>query len=256
MNMAKLSVVTIALNEEHNIVQCLESVRWADELIVVDSGSLDLTVERAKQFPAKVMQMDWRGYGATKNEALQHATGDWILWLDADERVTSELAKEIQEILKNDNGKVAGYTVPRKAYFLGKWIKHCGWYPSRVTRLFRRTRGKFSETKVHEHLMLDGVVGKLQHDLLHYTDPNLHHYFQKFNRYTSLAAEDLHADHRAFAVSDLFLRPPFVFFKMYFLRLGFLDGLHGFILSIVSMAYVFVKYAKLWELQKGTNVKE
>ncbi|HCV42460.1 MAG TPA: hypothetical protein DGH68_03180, partial [Bacteroidetes bacterium] len=135
-----LSVITLALNEEHNISECLESVRWADEIIVVDSGSADRTVELAKNFPAKVLQIPWRGYGATKNDALKHATGAWILWLDADERVTPELALEIQQKLRENDGAIAGYDTARRAYFLGKWIKHCGWYPSRVTRLFRRTQ--------------------------------------------------------------------------------------------------------------------
>jgi glycosyltransferase involved in cell wall biosynthesis len=248
--MAKLSVVTIALNEEHNIVECLQSVRWADELLVVDSGSVDRTVELARAFPARVMQVAWKGYGATKNDALQHATGEWILWLDADERVTPELAEEIQRRVREDNGMFAGYAVARRAYFLGKWIKHCGWYPSRVTRLFRRTQGRFTESKVHEQLVLNGGVGQLHHDLLHFTDPNLHHYFQKFNSYTSLAAEDLYSAGKRFSAYDVLIRPPFVFFKMFVVRLGFLDGLHGLILSVVSMAYVFVKYAKLWEMQK------
>lgn len=144
----------------------------------------------------------------------------------------------------------AGYAVARRAYFLGKWIKHCGWYPSRVTRLFRRTQGRFTESKVHEQLVLNGGVGQLHHDLLHFTDPNLHHYFQKFNSYTSLAAEDLYSAGKRFSAYDVLIRPPFVFFKMFVVRLGFLDGLHGLILSVVSMAYVFVKYAKLWEMQK------
>ena len=248
--MTRLSVVTIALNEEHNIVECLESVRWADELIVVDSGSSDRTVDLAKQFTAKVMQLPWRGYGATKNDALKHATGDWILWLDADERVTPELAAEIRARVLEDNGAIAGYSVARRAYFLGRWIKHCGWYPSRVTRLFRRTRGRFSENKVHEHLLLDGETSPLNNDLLHFTDPNLYHYYEKFNRYTSLAAEDMNAGGDRFSLYDVLVRPPFVFFKMFVIRRGFLDGMHGFILSAVSMTYVFVKYAKLWELQK------
>ncbi len=248
--MTRLSVVTIALNEERNIVQCLESVRWADELIVVDSGSSDRTVELAKGFPARVMQLPWRGYGATKNDALQHATGDWILWLDADERVTPELAAEIRTKVQENDGTYAGYTVARRAYFLGKWIRHCGWYPSRVTRLFRRSSGKFTENKVHEQLLLEGPTGHLHNDLLHYTDPNLYHYCEKFNRYTSLAAEDMHAAGERFSLYDVLVRPPFMFFKMFVLRRGFLDGMHGFILSAVSMTYVFVKYAKLWELQK------
>ena len=248
--MARLSVVTIALNEERNIVECLESVRWADELIVVDSGSADRTVELAKKFPATVMEIPWKGYGATKNDALKHATGDWILWLDADERVTPELAAEIRAAVQENNGAFAGYSVARRAYFLGRWIRHCGWYPSRVTRLFRRTRGKFTENKVHEQLLLDGATSHLHNDLLHYTDPNLYHYCEKFNRYTSLAAEDMNTEGKRFSLYDVIARPPFVFLKMFVLRRGFLDGMHGFVLSLSSMAYVFVKYAKLWELQK------
>lgn len=246
--MAKLSVLTIALNEEHNIVDCLESVKWADELIVVDSGSTDKTVELARKFPAKVLQMEWRGYGATRNLALNHATGDWILWLDADERVTPELAKEIQQRIREAHGKFVGYSVARRAYFLGKWIRHCGWYPSHVIRLFQRTHGKFTENHVHEQLLLDGPLGRMENDLLHFTDPDLHHYFRKFNRYTSLAARDMVAEGKRFSMLDILVRPPFTFFKMYILRRGFLDGIHGFILSVASATYVFVKYAKLWEL--------
>ena len=247
--MSKLSVITLALNEEHNIVDCLASVKWADELIVVDSGSTDRTVELSRQFTNKVLRLKWRGYGGTRNEALQQATGDWILWLDADERVPPELAAEIQQRIRDDDDMFSGYRVARRGYFLGKWIKHCGWYPSRVTRLFRRSRGKFSESRVHEQLLVDGATGQLHNDLLHYTDPDLDHYLQKFNRYTSLAAQDLHAAGKRFSLYDVLVRPPFVFFKMFVLRLGFLDGVHGFILCFASMAYVFVKYAKLWELR-------
>jgi glycosyltransferase involved in cell wall biosynthesis len=248
--MATLSVVIIALNEERNLTDCLSSVGWADELIVVDSGSTDNTVSVAKSFTGNVFTVDWRGYGAARNFALARATSDWVFWLDADERVTPELAEEIQRVLRTDDRRISGYTVARRAFFLGRWIKHCGWYPSRVVRLFRREKGKFSETRVHEELIVDGETGVLYHDLLHYTDPDLQHYFNKFNRYTSLAAEDMKAAGRSFSMFDLLLRPPFLFVKMYILRAGFLDGIQGFILSISSSAYVFIKYAKLWELNK------
>jgi len=247
--MGTLSVVTIALNEERNIAECLASVHWADELIVVDSGSTDRTMELARQYTSKVLSVEWKGYGATKNYALDQAAGDWVLWLDADERVTPPLADEIKQVIAG-NGETSGYSVARRAYFLGRWIKHCGWYPSRVTRLFRRTQGRFSENRVHEQLIVHGSVGALQNDLMHYTDPDLQHYFTKFNRYTSLAAEDMAASGKRFSLPDLLFRPSFLFVKMYFLRLGFLDGIHGFILSVVSAGYVFVKYAKLWELQR------
>ncbi|MFN0157955.1 MAG: glycosyltransferase family 2 protein [Bacteroidota bacterium] len=248
--MHKLSVITLALNEEHNIDECLASVRWADELIVVDSGSMDKTVELAKKHTKLVLEVEWLGYGATKNLALQKATGDWVLWLDADERVTPELAEEIKHILKRDDASVVAYDVARRAYFLGKWIRHSGWYPGRVTRLFKRGNGQFTESRVHEQLVIDGRVGCLENDLLHYTDPGLHHYFLKFNRYTSLAAEDLRAAGRSAGLYDLTVRPVFQWVKMYLLRRGFLDGVEGFVLAIVSSLYVFVKYAKLWELQR------
>lgn len=249
MLLARLSVITLALNEEHNITDCLKSVRWADEIIVVDSGSTDNTVALAKQYTKNVLTVEWKGYGTTKNIALDRASGEWILWLDADERITDDSASEIQAIVQADVAEYAGYRIARRAYFLGKWIKHCGWYPGRVTRLFRKNASRFTESNVHEQIIVDGAIGELKHDLLHFTDPNLHHYFQKFNRYTTLAAQDLLKAEKRFSVWDILARPPFLFFKMYVLKRGFLDGIQGFILCVVSSAYVFTKYAKLWELQ-------
>ncbi len=251
--MQSLSVVVITYNEEGNITPCLDSAKWADEMIVVDSGSTDATVERASRFTGHVIQTQWKGYGAARNEALDRATGDWVFWLDADERITPELAAEIRDLLARDGGMTAGYEVARRAYFLGRWIRHAGWYPSRVTRLFRRGRGRFSESRVHEKLMLEGPVGVLRHDLIHYTDPDLRHYFEKFNRYTTLAAEDLAASGRRTSLFDLLVRPPYMFLKMYFLKLGLLDGIQGLILSVLSAGYVFTKYAKLWEITRHTK---
>ncbi len=251
--MTRVSVITITLNEERNIGACLESVRWADEVIVLDSGSTDRTVEIAKSFTDKVERVQWKGYGGTRNMGLDRATGEWVLWLDADERVTDELAAEIREILRADRPEedIAGYAVARRAYFLGRWIRHCGWYPSRVVRLFRRTSARFTENRVHEELRVDGRIEDSRGDLIHYTDPDLRHYFEKFNRYTTLAAEDLRSAGRKFSVFDLLVRPPFTFVKMYVLRLGVLDGMAGFVLCICSAAYVFTKYAKLWELTRN-----
>jgi glycosyltransferase involved in cell wall biosynthesis len=252
--MSRLSVITLTLNEESNIGACLESVRWADERLVLDSGSSDRTVEIAQQCGAQVHRVQWQGYGGTRNQGLSLCTGDWVLWLDADERVTPELAAEIQEIVRRDDTATVGYAVARRAYFLGKWIRHCGWYPSRVVRLFRRGSAKFSDSNVHEQLAIEGSIGTTRHDILHFTDPDLHHYFAKFDNYTSLAATDLVAGGRAFRVIDLLVRPPFMFVKMYFLRAGFLDGVHGLILSALSAAYVFTKYAKLFE--KGLQQRQ
>lgn len=245
--MATLTVITLTLNEERNIVSCLETVRWADEILVIDSGSTDATVALARTFTDRVFTIAWEGYGAARNFALGQAAGDWILWLDADERVTPELAGEIRGILRADPGEVNGYAIGRRAYFLGRWIRHCGWYPGRATRLFRRGKGRFVETRVHEHLHVEGRRLRTRHDLLHLTDPDLQHYLHKFNRYTSLAAEDMVAAGRRFSLADLLFRPPFQFVKMYILKRGFLDGVEGLVLSVLSSAYVFTKYAKLWE---------
>jgi len=175
-------------------------------------------------------------------------SNDWILWIDADEVVTKELSKELTGF-KTPSPVFTAYSIPRKAFFLGKWIKHSGWYPGRVTRLFNKHEVKFSENDVHEHLLVKGETGKLNSDLEHYTDPNIYHYFQKFNRYTTLAAEELVKQGKSFSLSDILLRPIVIFVKMYFLKLGFLDGIQGFILAVFSSAYVFTKYCKFWELK-------
>ena len=246
--MPTLSVIVITKNEEHNILDCLESVRWANEIVVVDGGSDDKTVDLARRFSQKVYVKPWEGYAASKNFALEQCTGDWILWLDADERVTKELSEEIQTVVAQGIVAQSGFEISRKAFFLGKWIRHSGWYPGYVLRLFRRGSGNWSDKKVHEHLEIQGNIARLNSDLLHYTDPNLWHYFDKFNRYTTLAAEELTSKGEHFRLSQLTVRPLWLFVRMYFLKLGFLDGVQGFILCVLSSCYVFTKYAKLWEL--------
>lgn len=244
--MTPLSVIVIALNEERNLAECLEGVRWADEIILVDSGSKDATVKIAAQFEAKVFVQPWKGFAEAKTFAVSKSRNNWILWLDADERVPRELATEIQRLLGGPALKAA-YSVARRAYFLGRWMRHSGWYPGRVARLFDKNFAQFSSAAVHEGLEVRGEVGELTNDLLHFTDPNLYHYVRKFNRYTSLAGEDSFKAGKRFRLLDVLLRPPWLFFKMYFLRLGFLDGIEGLILALLSSAYVFTKYAKLWE---------
>jgi glycosyltransferase involved in cell wall biosynthesis len=250
----RVSVIIITKNEEKNISPCLETVKWAGETIVIDAYSTDRTVEIAKQYNVKVILKEWEGYSAAKNFAIEHASFDWILSIDADERVPRELVEEINRIIESPGIKYNAYKVGRKAYFLGKWIKHCGWYPGYVVRLFKRDIGHYSGSRVHERLEISGEVGKLKNDLIHMTDLNLNHYFFKYNNYTSLAALDLNDKHRRFKISDIIFDPLFTFVKMYILRLGFLDGLHGFILCVLSASYVFTKYAKLWEIK--INIKK
>jgi glycosyltransferase involved in cell wall biosynthesis len=242
-----LSVIIITKNEERNIRACLKSVTWADEIIVVDAGSMDRTVDIAKEFTQKIFSRPWDGYGVAKNYGLLQCTSEWILSLDADERITLELQKEILDRLSSVDQKIAALSMPRRANFLGKWINHCGWYPGRITRVFRRSAGRFSEEKVHERLEVQGVTVPLKSDLLHYTDPDLKHYFEKFNKYTSLAAEELTENNKKFVLGKLIINPLVVFIKMYILKLGFLDGIPGLILCVLSANYVFTKYAKLWE---------
>jgi glycosyltransferase involved in cell wall biosynthesis len=254
--MSQLSVIIITKNEEKNIRKCLESVRWAEEIVIVDSGSSDRTMELAKEYTKKIFVKPWEGYGEAKNFGLSKCSGDWVFWLDADERATVELQKEIQNVLKSAGPDVKALRMPRKANFLGKWIKHCGWYPGRVVRVFRRSEGKFSEERVHEKLEIAGEIIDLNSDLLHYTDPNLVHYYNKFNNYTSLAADELILKKRKFRFFNMVVNPVWVFVKMYFIKLGFLDGIQGFILCVLSAQYVFTKYAKLWELTEHIKGKE
>ncbi|GBD93108.1 putative glycosyl transferase [bacterium BMS3Abin05] len=243
--MSRLSVLILAKNESANIEACLRSVGWADEIAVIDTGSTDDTVAKARHFTDNVFVTQWRGFAGTKNWGLRRLTGDWVLWLDADERVTPDLAEEIQKVLRTP--RFDGYQIPRKANFLGHWILHGGWYPGYVLRLIKRELAEFTDTRVHEGLKPPRNVGRLKQPLLHFTDPTLAHYFDKFNRYTSLAAQDLKDRGRRFHWYDLLFRPPHLFVKMYLLKAGFLDGFAGFLLAVLSGFYVFAKYAKLWE---------
>lgn len=251
--MPGISAIIIARNEERNIRDCLRSVAWADQRIVVDHQSIDHTAKIAREENAEVYEKSWEGYSAGKNFALSKAAHEWILWIDADERVTSELQSEILNAVTMSDASVAAYSMPRKSFFLGKWIRHCGWYPGRVIRLFMKEKATFSEHLVHEQIFVQGNIGRLESDLLHYTDDSLKHYFEKFNSYTTLAAEELKEKGRKPTLSDIFIRPPWTFFRMYLFRRGFLDGMHGFVLCVLSALYVFVKYVKLWEYQGATH---
>ena len=248
----KISSIVIAKDEEKNILRCIESqISVIDDIVViVDSRTTDSTAQIASSYNnVNVEVVDFMGYAQTKSYALLKTKFDWVLWIDADEEITPELSKELHKF-KNASPKFMSYDVARRAFFLGKWIKHSGWYPARVIRLFNKKYITFNEKAVHENLIGIGDVGHLQNDLNHYTDPSIEHYFKKFNDYTSLAAIELNSKGKKASLGDLVIRPIFLFLKMYILRAGFLDGSHGFILAIFSSAYVFTKYCKLWELNK------
>jgi glycosyltransferase involved in cell wall biosynthesis len=250
-----LSVVVITLNEEANLGRVLESVRLADERIVLDCGSTDQTLEIARAFGAKTFCEAWEGYSEQKNSAIAKATGDWILSLDADETVEPELMEEIHDILHHDL-PVNGYYIPRKNYFLGRWMRHGGFYPDHKLRLFRRGRGRFGERPVHEVVQVDGPTGTLNHALVHSAYPTLEGYISHMNRYSSLGAEIVVAEGSGgFSLLNLVINPLATFLYNYFLRLGLLDGREGLLLHLYHSAYVSWKYAKAWDLAR-TNQRE
>jgi glycosyltransferase involved in cell wall biosynthesis len=260
----QLSIVLITHNEESNLGHTLESVKrlvgeGRGEIIVVDSGSTDRTVEIAKSFGAKVFPEEWKGYAAQKNSAIEKATGDWILSLDADEELSPGAEQSIEQILASESTKyaaVAGVWFPRKNHFLGRWIRHGGFYPDRKLRLFRRGQAQFSARAVHEtastagHTILadrafsfDNIV------LLHHSYPTISDYVAHMNRYSSLGAEMAVSEARTgFSVVNIALRPLLTFAYNYFFRLGFLDGHEGLLLHVYHAVYVSWKYAKVWEL--------
>lgn len=242
-----ITALIIAKDEAANIGPCLESLGplAAEPVVVVDDSTRDDTAAIARSHGARVFVRPWQGFSAAKAFGLEHASGDWVLWIDADERMTPRLADEIGRTTGAED--VAAFALPRRAFFLGRWIRHCGWYPGYVPRLFRRGRARFDGKDVHEGLVVDGPVRRLQGDLLHYTDRDLAHYLDKFNTYTRLGAEQLQRNGCKFRLYQVMVKPAVFFLKMYVLKLGFLDGPEGLLLCLLSAHYVFVKYLKLWE---------
>jgi glycosyltransferase involved in cell wall biosynthesis len=250
-----LSVVIITHNEEANIGRTLESVTplvcdGKGEIVVVDSGSTDKTVEVAQSFGAKVFVEEWKGFAAQKNSAIDKARGDWILSLDADEEVSADALNEIARVSRSQDGKERGFYILRKNYFLGRWIKHGGFWPDPKLRFFRRDAALFEARPVHEDAqMIEGPVGILKSALNHHSYPTLSDYIDHMNRYSSLGAEMAVAKGRGrFSIVNIVVRPWATFVYNYFFRLGFLDGREGLLLHLYHAVYVSWKYAKAWEL--------
>jgi glycosyltransferase involved in cell wall biosynthesis len=245
--MPRVSVIVIALNQEDNIIPCLKTVGWADEIVLVDSGSQDRTLELAKEFTDRIFTIHWPGFGAAKNFALDQARGDWVFSLDTDERVSEVLRDEIVAAV---GGKTpyAGYRLPRKNYFGGRWIRRLGWYPDYTLRLFRKDSGRFRERAVHEEVVVDGPVGFLHTPLDHYSYTNVSDYLARQDRYARLAAQEMLHEGRRPRAGELFWRPASHFLKLYLLRLGFLEGRLGYTLALLGSLYNFLKYYYLREL--------
>jgi FkbM family methyltransferase len=251
VRMAKLSVILITRNESAQIVDCLESVWFADEWIVVDCGSSDDTVELARNWGAKVyVHSDWKGFGKQKNRALDYATGDWVLSIDADERVTPELAGQIQKVIE-DAAPADGYTMPRLSLYCGKFLRHGGWWPDRVLRLFRRGRGRFSDRLVHECVELHGNVQKLEGHLVHYTYPTSESVIEKMNSYSSAGAESMRERGRRGGVVKAVMHGVWAFVRGYIFRAGFLDGRWGFLAAVSNAENAYYRYVKCWLLERG-----
>jgi glycosyltransferase involved in cell wall biosynthesis len=246
MSKPSISVVIMARNEDKNIGEAIDSVSFASQIVVADTGSSDSTMELARQAGAEVHSIVFDGYGVSKNRALTFAKCNWILSLDADERVSPKLAESIVKIV--DNPKFDGYTIPRLTYFLGKPVRHSGWYPEYVLRLFKKSKGEFSERLVHESIRLDGPTGKLDGLLYHYSYRDLDSYLEKMNIYSTLNAQELYRSGKTSHFLDMLIHPLSTFIKMYVLNAGFLDGYHGFLLAGLSSFNVFTKYAKLRQL--------
>lgn len=244
-----ISCGVITFNEERNIRDCLESAKWMDEIVVVDSFSRDKTVEISHEYTARVYQNPWNGYGEQKNFTMDQTTSDWVFIMDADERVTTELREAIERILGGEapDGPVA-YYVPRRNYFYGQWIRRAGCYPDYQLRLFRRDAGRMDNAEPHPQFICTGKVAYLTNPLDHYTERTVKDHFKKINSLTNLAAKERGKTKSVVHWSDLAFRPLFTFWKYFVVRQGFREGMHGLAFCMFASMYTFVKYAKLWDL--------
>jgi len=244
----KLSVTVITKNEATDVGAALESVAWADERVVVDSGSSDGTPEIARRFTDRVIVKDWPGYAAQKNHAAAIAAHDWILSLDADERVTPLLADEIRRVIAETPAHAA-YRVPRVTWHLGRWIRTTDWYPDHQVRLYDRRAAQWTGAYVHEGLAVRGTTGTLTGELQHFAYRDIADHLETIDRYTTYAARQMHEAGRRAGLGQIAGHPPLAFLRNYIVRGGIRDGAPGFIISALNAYYVLLKFAKLWELQ-------
>lgn len=240
-------MVIVTKDEERNIREALESVKEFEDIVVMDAFSTDGTLNICREYTSRVYQQEWMGYARQKQAAVGRAEKQWVLILDADERVTPELRKEIAQ--KIQEGAFSGYYLPRKSFFLGRWMRHSGWWPDYILRLFRKDTAYIEPREVHEKVVVNGAVGYLKGPLEHYTYRTISDYIRKMENYSTLSAQEL-GDKKDTPLISMALNPFAVFIKMFFLRQGFRDGMHGFILAGLYSFYTFLKYAKVWEKRK------
>jgi len=239
----KISATIITSNEESKIARAIESLRCCDEIMVVDSGSTDRTVEIAEKFGARVVESPWHGYAGQKNLAAEKASHDWIFSIDADEALSEALEGEIWQ-LKKTGPEYDAYTVPRMAQYLGRWILHSGWYPDRKVRLYDRHKARWVGDFVHESVQVDGRIGQLRSNLLHFTCDSLSEHLKTMDRYTTLAAQEVVSHKQKIGWRHLIADPAWTFVRTYFIERGFLDGTEGLTIAYMAAIYTFLKYAK------------
>lgn len=243
-----LTAIIITKNEAYHIERCLQSINWVDQIIVLDSGSMDETVSICQRYTAHVYQTDWPGFGPQKQRALNLATNDWIFSIDADEVVSPELRQEMQQAMREDS--VAGFEIPRLSSYCGKQIRHAGWWPDYVLRLFRRDLGRFTENIVHERVLVDGSIGRLHSPLLHEAFVDLNEVLDKVNSYSALGAQQLHQKGVRSSLFKAVYKALWTFIRTYWLKAAFLDGEQGFMLAVSNAEGAYYKYLKLYELQQ------
>ena len=247
-----LSVIIITKDEQENIRDCLESVKWADDIAIVDSGSTDNTEAICRDYTDRFYQKDWPGFGVQKQRALELAKHNWVLSIDADERVTLELQQEIVAIISGD-AQHTGYHIPRLSHYLNKEIRHAGWYPDYVLRLVKKDHSHFSRDIVHERLIVEGEVSHLSNHLIHFPYKDIAHHLQKLNQYSTLSAQKMFERDKRVGWTGVFAKALFGFIRSYVLRRGFLDGWPGLVVSVSTALSVYFKYVKLKEMQLKTQ---
>jgi glycosyltransferase involved in cell wall biosynthesis len=247
-----ISVVIISKNEEKNIERCLKSVQWANEIIVIDADSADQSVKIAKSLNAKVIVKQWEGFAKQKEFAMHQASNEWVLSIDADEEVTSELKEEIIRTIELPHA-LNGYEIPRKSFFLDRWIKNGGWYPGLQLRLFRKSKTRINQRPVHEGFLAEGLIGILKADLNHYTYNSLYQYIEKMNDYSSLDVINKIGNGRIIRWYNFILNPLSVFLRMFVSLHGYRDGMYGFLLAFYSALHSLSIFSKCWEYQTAQH---
>ena len=244
-----VSAIIVCYNEEENIGRCLNSLRWCDEIVVVDSFSTDRTLEICRQFTNIIIQREWAGYRDQKAFAHSKATKDWVLMIDSDEEVPPELRNEIREQLAVAGTLYFGFLIPRLVFYLNRWWRRGGWYPDYGVRLFRRDRARWGGTEPHDKIIVEGPVRRLRNPLHHFSYRNIDDHIERINRFTSISSMELRSRGERWRLTDALLRPAVRFCRSYFLKRGFMEGFAGFHVAVTAAMYVFLKYAKLWELE-------